>query len=715
MASIALRPDEEKLFQGQPKGFPFGDFDISDVMLPEGDDMDIPSDDDEVQEEDVQTDSGFGNVLVVDNLPKVGPEKFDKLTQILTKIFSSVGRIREGGMYHPVDKETNASKGYAFVEYETPDAARAGRDTLNGYQLDKQHKFATSLFDDFDRLARVPEEWQDPEPKPYEGPADLQWWLTDRRGRDQFVVRYGDETEVHWNDPARQQGEEVHKRSFWSEGGVEWSPRGTMLATSHRQGVAVWVGPDFKRLMRFSHPHVQRFQFSPCEKYLVCYSEIPPEGPRGRPQFLLNVFEVRTGKKLRSFDGPQDEFAVGAAALPDDRLVWPAFKWSGGDAHRFLAHMRKNGISVYEAPEMGMLDKKTVKFENVQAFEWSPTEPVLCAYQGEQGNLPARVVLVAFPEKAELRQKNLFSVAGLKLSWHPQGDYLAVTVDKYTKTRKSTTTNFELFSLREKDVPIDMLELPNKSEKIVQLAWEPKGTRFAILHGEGTRPSVSVYNMRDSKSSARGVVHLTTMANKQCSDLRWSPNGRFLVLAGLKHGLNGVLEFWDVEENALMSAGEHFMATECEWDPTGRYVATSVTAQNQMENGYDIWSFAGQLLYKTPRDRFFQFQWRPRPPSLLSEEKLREIAKGLKKYSKRYDEEDEAMLMQADTEFLAEREKLMADWRAWHESRKAWAEQQRQFFIKSMGDRYQPEESEYVVEEVEVTETVDVKEEPAKL
>jgi hypothetical protein len=42
MASIVLRPDEEKLFQGQPRGFPFGDFDITDVMLPEGDDMGIP-------------------------------------------------------------------------------------------------------------------------------------------------------------------------------------------------------------------------------------------------------------------------------------------------------------------------------------------------------------------------------------------------------------------------------------------------------------------------------------------------------------------------------------------------------------------------------------------------------------------------------------------------------------------------------------------------
>ena len=45
---------------------------------------------------------------------------------------------------------------------------------------------------------------------------------------------------------------------------------------------------------------------------------------------------------------------------------------------------------------------------------------------------------------------------------------------------------------------------------------------------------------------------------------------------------------------------------------------------------------------------------------------------------------------QADTEFLAEREKLMSDWRAWHESRKAWAEQQRQFFIATMGDRWVP-------------------------
>lgn len=46
------------------------------------------------------------------------------------------------------------------------------------------------------------------------------------------------------------------------------------------------------------------------------------------------------------------------------------------------------------------------------------------------------------------------------------------------------------------------------------------------------------------------------------------------------------------------------------------------------------------------RDKLYQFSWRPRMPSLLPPEKEAEIAKNLKAYSKRYDEEDEALLMQ---------------------------------------------------------------------
>jgi translation initiation factor 3 subunit B len=69
---------------------------------------------------------------------------------------------------------------------------------------------------------------------------------------------------------------------------------------------------------------------------------------------------------------------------------------------------------VYELPDMTLLDKKSHKLEGVQDFAWSPSQPILCAYQTEQagGNLPARISLIGFPDKKELRQKNLFSVSG---------------------------------------------------------------------------------------------------------------------------------------------------------------------------------------------------------------------------------------------------------------------------------------------------------------
>ena len=62
--SVALRPDEEKMFEGQPKGFPFDNFDITDVMLPEEDaDMGIPSEDDDEDEDEIEAESGFGSVI----------------------------------------------------------------------------------------------------------------------------------------------------------------------------------------------------------------------------------------------------------------------------------------------------------------------------------------------------------------------------------------------------------------------------------------------------------------------------------------------------------------------------------------------------------------------------------------------------------------------------------------------------------------------------
>ena len=52
----------------------------------------------------------------------------------------------------------------------------------------------------------------------------------------------------------------------WTDTYVRWSPLGTYLATFHRQGVALWGGPEFERLARFGHNGVQLIDFSPCER-----------------------------------------------------------------------------------------------------------------------------------------------------------------------------------------------------------------------------------------------------------------------------------------------------------------------------------------------------------------------------------------------------------------------------------------------------------------
>ena len=120
----------------------------------------------------------------------------------------------------PVDLETKKTLGYCFIEYNTPQVytlflqcnlkiivvlyclllvilmsivflvdvelyvvfliwvwlnwafifsqeAELAKEKTHGYKLDRAHIFAVSMFDDFDRFMKVPNEWAPPETKPY--------------------------------------------------------------------------------------------------------------------------------------------------------------------------------------------------------------------------------------------------------------------------------------------------------------------------------------------------------------------------------------------------------------------------------------------------------------------------------------------------------------------------------------------------------------------
>lgn len=207
-----------------------------------------------------------------------------------------------------------------------------------------------------------------------------------------------------------------------------------------------------------------------------------------------------------------------------------------------------------------------------------------------------------------------------------------------------------------RDVPIEMFEL---KENVMHFAWEPRGTRFAVVHSTvDSKANVSIYDMSASQTSQRTkkkkdchkMELLYTMEGKQCNKVYWSPKGRHCVLAGQASPHNGILEFFDVTDNKSLNQVEHFMCTDVCWDPSGRYVASVVSQplfgaasmRHQLENGYALWNFQGGPLYRFQKSNFYQFLWRPRPKSLLNEKERKQVlsASNMKAKRQRYEQMD---------------------------------------------------------------------------
>ncbi|KAI8914800.1 hypothetical protein PhCBS80983_g00802 [Powellomyces hirtus] len=620
----------------------------------------------------VELPTGFDTVVVVDNVPKVGEAKKEKLLNVIKKIFKDIGTIKENGLHMPVDSKTGESKGYIFIDFETPEQATLAVKQGNGHKLDRAHILAVNRFDDIERYTNTNDQYEEPEEEPFVEKEHLKSWLADPRARDQWVMMKGDEVSIYWNNKGDQPDLD-HSRNNWSDMYVSWSPKGTYLATFHKQGIALWGGPTWNKINRFAHPNVKLIDFSPNEKYITTWSHEPFITADGEHHHVA-IWDIVTGSQLRTF--PIDTSAAGAQD-GKQKIDWPMFKWSFDD--KYVARLMPGMISVYETPGMGLLDKKSIKVDDVKAFAWSPSEHILSYWTPESGNIPARVSLLRLPSREVVRTKNLFNVIDCKMFWQATGDYFLVTVER-AKTKKSTTTNFEIFRLREKDVPVDVMEVDPILE-VTNIFWEPLGSRFALLAQEGTKIVCNFYQMVAAASAptkgkkagpsvgdvAQGVKLLKSFDAKGTNQIIWSPKGRFCLLAGVR-AFQGEIQFWDVEDLVMMGSGEHYMCTDVEWDPTGRYVTSSVSWWRvQSDTGFTMWTFTGQQLAKQSVPLFKQLLWRPRPPTLLSEEAQKKVKKNLKEYSKQFEEEDAAQTKAVTREVLERRIKLWNEWSEYRE------------------------------------------------
>lgn len=84
-----------------------------------------------------------------------------------------------------------------------------------------------------------------------------------------------------------------------------------------------------------------------------------------------------------------------------------------------------------------------------------------------------------------------------------------------------------------------------------------------------------------------------------------------------------------------------------------------------MENGYHIYDFKGEALREEPIDKFKQFQWRPRPPTLLSKEEQKQVRKNLREYSRVFEQDDADRGASADLAVVEARRRMLEEWYSW--------------------------------------------------
>jgi translation initiation factor 3 subunit B len=594
-----------------------------------------------MEDSGMDTVNEFSTAIIVDGLPVVPEAKVEKLSGVLFKIYDQLSsNFSRDDIFMPLGPE-GTTLGFCFIQFSTAEEATNARIRTQGAELGKSNKLNISPYSDMDKMLQYSEEFQAPPeiapPKPLPDPAS---WLNDSECRDQYVTRYGLETEIAFASaqPATEVqpvycGErEKEAGRHWCESYVTWSPQGSYMATFHGPGIKLWGGENFEAFGRYMHSGVEELRFSPCERYMTTYRIYDQSEGHTTPPVI--VWDVRNGTILRTFDlrNPLDvKFQVNIVVTEEkgkdlnlkriDRIcrgriiavnhndgmftvredgtdhVVPGdkvqalqdpnrLKWSPDG--NYLAKMGPDIITIYTLPSMTILDKKSLATKDVLDFSWSPNSNMISYYVPAEGNKPALINILEIPSRRDVCSRKVFDVVDGRMTWQSDGDYLCAHMAKVQGKKRSFVVM--LFRIREALVPVELVEI---TEPIIGISWEPGADRFVIAHGDPSKATLAVYSMvgdqnatteaprkgkgkGPSPSAKKECTLLYTLQDKKCSDVIWSPAGGVAAFAYFTPD-GCQFELYDIEANNSLASRRHDRSKRLVWDPSGRIIASYTT------------------------------------------------------------------------------------------------------------------------------------------
>ncbi|CCW69679.1 unnamed protein product [Phytomonas sp. Hart1] len=619
----------------------------------------------------MSTKENFARHIILNGLPNnITPDKREKFQNAFSKKITDVLGHSRFNLHVVMDAEAGLAKG-AFLSFATETDAETALAKLNMYHFTKTSIITTYRWSALENAKMGEEEYVPPPAMEEEGAEEdfLHNMAMDEQGRPQFIVKGGLAMDCEWywfdwerKEPVLYRRPNVRKEDplgKWSEmdrrdkslraGLVSsvlpvarplpvWSTYGTMMISQQMKGLRIWGGRSMHLLFEVMEG-VEAFMVSSSERYIVTKTDKE-----------VSVWNMRTAKKIRT---------LGNLDLHSDDL-WPIVRFSADDTLVAVCKVGYNPnemvpptagrLSLYIARNMRLIQGSTSQERLQYTFsipglykaEWNPNVKTQIAYVVALGPKEGWKLVIAnmhvdeennIATEEQLIQRHFLQATSLDMLWNPAGVHLSI------KATLKNTTEYFLFHIGSRSVAaMQLLIKPGFSAG--RFAWQQKGDYFATIlnkvqdtNASGGAQLLSDHGLLQIHTIKNNKLKLLLDLSTSMTHLFWSPKGSSLVAVNFDKSILHFLSITDeggVEEHNKLSG---VSATDCQWDPTGRFFATWVSSlrNTTMAPQYRIFNYNGTELFRKDSKPFSHFSWRPLPPSLLAEAEVRTVKGSLRK------------------------------------------------------------------------------------
>ena len=291
----------------------------------------------------------------------------------------------------------------------------------------------------------------------------------------------------------------------------------------------------------------------------------------------IYAWDVSSGKLLRVLAGHSNGYVSQFSWSADSKTIATVEKHYGN----FDGTVLLWGLD-------GSLLERLDYPDGVETIAWSPDNTSLAIAQ------PKRLV---FLDRSSFEELRAVKLAGARdLAWSPDGRKLAVALSDRQVVVVEAATGTTLYTMSTLPQWMPSAEFP--ANPVTSLSWSRDGTRIAGGMWDGP---AYIWDARDGKELAEFAHEYTAYSYfNSVVDVRWSPDGRYLVGGFLAGSLiNGkpdlpvkALTVWDTRTGKeYRNLKAHYVqVNSIDWSPNSDVIAFSLMDEMHSSSLY-LWNF----------------------------------------------------------------------------------------------------------------------------